>query len=128
MTTPLYAQLVSGALVRRLRAAPPPPPPSPDARASAIAAVERAIVERARKRRVFRWTASIAASAALFLVAFGVSHHLALRAARIASASAREVQIVAHPAGGGASVVVSGAEVIGELRNVCVAGAGPLAT
>jgi hypothetical protein len=25
-------------------------------------------------------------------------------------------------------VVVSGAEVIGELRNVCVAGAGPLAT
>jgi hypothetical protein len=25
-------------------------------------------------------------------------------------------------------VVVSGAEVIGELRNVCVPGAGPLAT
>jgi hypothetical protein len=53
MTAPRYAHLVSRAIVRHVRSSPPPAP-APEERARAIAAVERAIVSRARKRRVVR--------------------------------------------------------------------------
>jgi ferric-dicitrate binding protein FerR (iron transport regulator) len=115
MTAPRYAHLVSRAIVRHVRSSPPPAP-APEERARAIAAVERAIASRARKRRVVRWTGALAAAAAVFVATFGVSRHLASRSLPVTAAApgpaqgGRDVQIVAYPVGGGASLVVSGAQ------------------
>jgi hypothetical protein len=115
MTVPRYARLVSSAIVRHVRSSPPPAPAS-EVRASAIAAIEVAIASRAHKQRVVRWTGALAAAAAILVAAFGVSRHLASRGAPVAAAlsapaqGAQDVHIVAHPVGGGASLVVSGAQ------------------
>ncbi|HLK37547.1 MAG TPA: FecR domain-containing protein, partial [Polyangiaceae bacterium] len=117
-TSPRYARLVSELLARLTRAMVPDPP-SAEVRARAITAIENALAARARRRRVTRWAGVAAACAAVLLATLGVVRHLAPRTSLVAGASpapaaaaprdGHDIQIVAHPVGGGASVVVSGA-------------------
>ena len=110
MTAPRYARLASKMLSQIDSVSPPAP--APDERAEAIAAVARAISAQGRRRRLRQGAASLAAVAAVVLAALA-GQRLALRGAPVAAnppAIAAVAQIVAHPVGGGSSVVVSGAQ------------------
>lgn len=110
MTAPRYATLASKLLVRHDAAAGPGP--SPDARTEAIARVASVLSAKGRRRRTARWAAVCAAALAATVAVADGAQHLRGRGLFVATsqapASARSVQIVAHPLGGGASVVVSG--------------------
>jgi hypothetical protein len=86
-----------------------PPPPAATERARAIAAITEAIAARSRRRRAVRVAGAAFAAAAVITGLFVGS-----RVLRHALAPVRPVaagpEIVAHPAAGGASVLVSGAE------------------
>jgi hypothetical protein len=111
VSAPRYAALARKLLVRadvatRERA------PSPEDRANAIRALEGAIAARGRRRRAWRWAAGATAAAAVLACAFGASRYVS-RTGSSQTAGVTvpgAVQIVAHPAAGGASVVVSGAQ------------------
>ena len=111
MNLPRYAWLVRKLLEDR--AAPTPPSaPTPEERARAIAAVAQAITTRARRRRAaWRAWGTVAAAAAVAGV-FAGSHLLRHVGAPAPSsvASSGGPEIIVHPAAGGASVLVSGAE------------------
>jgi hypothetical protein len=116
MTAPEYARLVSRMFLREENTLAEEPP-TPEARAEAIAAIAGAIAARGRKRRALRWTAWVGSAGAAAAVAIGVvgfvrfeAHHAARTPAGPPVASAREVQITAHPMGGVASLVVSGSQ------------------
>jgi hypothetical protein len=106
MNVPRYAWLVRKLLVSG-GASIAPLPPAPAERARAIAAVAHAIEMRARRRRTVRWAgAAVFAAAAVAGVFSGriLGNALTHAPSRVAQ------EIVAHPAAGGASVLVSGAE------------------
>jgi ferric-dicitrate binding protein FerR (iron transport regulator) len=115
MSAPRYARLASKVLAREDPSGPALP--APGDRERAIAALAAALASRGRKRRVRHAAAVVFAVAAMFAVAFGgarllVSHRASPAVAVVAPTVAAPVaQIVAHPVGGGSSVVVSGAEV-----------------
>jgi hypothetical protein len=118
MNAPRYARL-AGRLFVQGRHSIPPPPPAPEARARAIAAVEQAIAARRRRRHSVAWTTAFAGVAAVAAAAFIVrlelrgSHSAAHSAAAPvpqAMGDAQNAQIVAHPEGAGARIVVSGAQ------------------
>jgi hypothetical protein len=107
---PRYAALARKLLVRADVAAREPAP-SPENRASAIRALEGAIAARGRRRRAWRWAVGATAAAAVLACAFGASRYASwFGPSRTAGVAPGTVQIVAHPAAGGASVVVSGAQ------------------
>lgn len=109
MSAPRYAQCASALLVRH--GGPAPSGPSPDARAEAVERLAAALSARGRRRRLVRRVAVWAAVAAAVATLGEAQQHLGKRsllsAARTVS-PAPAVQIVAHPLGDGASVVVSG--------------------
>ena len=109
MTAPRYARLASQLFVREREV--PDVAPDAEVRARAIAAVAAALSARRRARRITRWAAATTAAAA-FVGAVGVANWATHRAPKIATgpSPASGVQIVAQSVGGGASVVVSGAE------------------
>ena len=111
MNDPRYAWLVRKLLVSG-GASIAPVPPGPMDRARAIAAVAQAIETRARRRRTARWAGGAVAAAAAVVGVFVGSHALGHVVARAPSqvASSGGPEIVAHPAAGGASVLVSGAQ------------------
>jgi ferric-dicitrate binding protein FerR (iron transport regulator) len=105
MSVPHYAWLARKLLAKDRRS---PVPPPPQERAQAIEAIAAALNERARRRRAIRWGLSAlgaAAAAAAVLVGVRFAHHPTVLAESQTIAPA----IVAHPAAGGASVLVSGA-------------------
>jgi ferric-dicitrate binding protein FerR (iron transport regulator) len=112
MTIPFYARITSRLLVRQEANAVPPP--SPDDRAAAISAIERAIAARARARRRNRWMGGLAAAAAVALVAGGAVHEMRHRSQTLATTPATqshgpaETQVVGYTVTGAASVVSSG--------------------
>ncbi|HXX70245.1 MAG TPA: FecR family protein [Polyangiaceae bacterium] len=112
MSAPRYAWLASRLFVRE--GEPEGPSPSAEERARAIHAVSEALSERARRRRLGRvaqWASACAAAVAVVAATAGVTRHVLRRDVPVAVAAspARSIQIVAHPIGSGASVVVSGA-------------------
>jgi hypothetical protein len=109
MTAPRYARLASQLFVREREM--PDAAPTADARAQAIAAVAAALSARRRARRTARWAAAATAAAAI-VAATGAAHWVTHRTAKVAvgGETAHGIQIVAQSVGGGASVVVSGAE------------------
>jgi hypothetical protein len=111
VSSPRYARLASDAL-RELDSAPLRPP-EPGDRARTIVALTRQLAARARRRRRLRWAAASAAVAAMALAVVGGAH-LARRPAVVASLPAGPTadapQIVAHPVGGGSSVIGSGTQ------------------
>jgi hypothetical protein len=111
MNAPRYARLAGKLFVQGRRSIPPAPPLS-EARARAIAAVARAITARRRRRRVAGWTTAFASVAAVATAALVVGREWVQRyAPPPASATAMvEAQIVAHPVGAGARIVLSGAQ------------------
>jgi hypothetical protein len=113
MSAPRYAALARKLLVR-VDVAAREPSPSPQHRASAIQAIEGAINARRRRRRAWRWAGGAAAVAAVLACALGTSHYVLRTGGSTAPVATvpgtGNVQIVAHPAAGGASVVVSGAQ------------------
>lgn len=108
MSAPRYAWLASRLFVREDE--PEGLPPSAEERARAIQAVAAALSKRARQRRVARWASACAAAAAMVAATAGVTRHVLRRDAPVAVAPSpgRSFQIVAHPMGDGASVLVSG--------------------
>jgi ferric-dicitrate binding protein FerR (iron transport regulator) len=108
MSVPHYAWLV-----RKLYAGGgesiAPPPPSGEDRARAIDAIAGAIASRARKRRARRWAGAAFVAAAVVAGVF-VGSRVGGAPAHSAAVAAARPEIVAHPAAGGASVLVSGAE------------------
>jgi len=107
MSVPRYAWLVRK-LFAGAGASIPPPPPAGTERARAIAAITEAIAARSRRRRAVRVAGAAFAAAAVIAGVF-----VGPRVLRHGAAPARPVavapEIVAHPAAGGASVLVSGA-------------------
>jgi hypothetical protein len=126
MTIPFYARIAGKLLAREEGNAVPPP--SLDDRASAISAIERAIAGRARARRRNRWLGSLAAAAAVALVAGGAVHELRHRSQTVASSPATqshgpaETQVVGYTVTGAASVVSSGASAPLSERRTLPAG------
>lgn len=112
MNAPRYARLAGRLFVQERRSIPPMPP-NAAARARAIAAIERAIVTRRRKRRLVEcatgFVAVMAVAAIALLVRREVLNPHAL--APVAAAPMTDGQIVAHPSGAGARIVLSGAQV-----------------
>jgi hypothetical protein len=112
MSGPRYANLARKVLVRRDVAIEVAPPDARE-RESSIAAIERAIEHAARRRRVVRWGSSAAAVAAVLACVFGAAKWTAHRASAgdsSGAAAAEAVQIVAHPAAGGASLMGPGGQ------------------
>lgn len=109
MSAPRYAWLASRMFVRE--GEPEAPPPSPEERALAIQTIAAALSERAQRRQMARWGwASVAAVAAVAAAVGGTRHVLRHDApVAVAPSPAPSIQIVAHPIGSGASVLVSGA-------------------
>lgn len=117
MTIPAYARLAAKLLKREQDAVVPSAAPSATVRADAVAALERALVQRARLRNVKRSAvAGLAVAAAAALIWLSVPH--AQRAARPAVASnaagTRTQDIIVHPFGSGARVF--GADEHGVLQ------------
>ncbi len=114
MTAPRYARLASRLLVRAT-ASLPPPPPREDAREQAIEALAAAIAARASRRRALRWALASVAAATIIANAVGISHFSARRSlattSKTPAPAAAAVEILAHPVGGAASVVVAGSHV-----------------
>jgi ferric-dicitrate binding protein FerR (iron transport regulator) len=111
VTNPRYAQLASKALGELDPASPPAPEPGD--RARTIVALTRRLAARGRRRRRLQWAAacgSVAAVAFAVVGAMQLAHRSAPIAALTAPAAVAGPQIVAHPVGGGSSVVVSGAQ------------------
>jgi hypothetical protein len=121
MSAPRYARLAGKLLAAGERASAPPP--APDDRARAIAAVRRAIEQRARARRRAVWVASVAAAAAAVAVAGGVAHHVVRSRAMASSAAPAPTAIVARPGG----VRIIGHAVTGSASVVAAGGVLPLA-
>ena len=109
MTAPEYARLASRLLVLGT-ASLPPPPPKAEARARAIDAVAAAIALRASRRRALRWAFASVGAAAVVANAAGIWHFSTRHTPSATSEShpPPAVEILAHPVGGGASVVVAG--------------------
>jgi hypothetical protein len=112
MTGPRFAKLASKVLADRESDASAPP--SAEARAAAIAVVERAIAARAQSRRRVRALVGVCAVAAVVAAAVGVTRYASHRGAPASTAQslpaiAGTVTVVAHPEGGGASLVGLGA-------------------
>ncbi|MGH7439272.1 MAG: FecR domain-containing protein [Polyangiaceae bacterium] len=110
MIAPRYASLARRLLVLRAETAPPSPPDVRE-RASSIAAIEDAIRASGRARRRQRWAfglAAVAASAACVAGAARFASHHSVAAST--APGAQDIQIVAHAAAGGASLMVSGAQ------------------
>jgi hypothetical protein len=111
MNAPRYARLAGKLFVQGRRSIPPAAPAS-EARARAIAVVARAITARRRRRRVAGWATAFASVAAVAAAALGVGR-VWVQGHRSPPASATGVvdaQIVAHPVGAGARIVLSGAQ------------------
>jgi ferric-dicitrate binding protein FerR (iron transport regulator) len=113
MTAPLYARLAGKLLARELRSSAPPP--SPAERAAATGAIERALADRARARRVRRWLTGIAAAAAAAAVVGGAVRWTTHRTQPVvtspapqAPAPVSDVRVVGYSVAGSASVVSSG--------------------
>jgi ferric-dicitrate binding protein FerR (iron transport regulator) len=112
MTIPFYARITARLLARQESRALPP---SPDDRAMAVSAIERAIAGRARARRRNRWVGGLAAAAAVSVVAGGAVHEMRQRSQTMASSPATqshapaETAVVGYTVAGAASVVSSGA-------------------
>jgi len=109
MSAPRYAWLAGRLFVHEGEAEGAPP--SLEERGRAIQALAGALSQRARRRKVGRWVSGCAAAVAVVAATAGATRHVLRRDVPVAAASfpARSVQIVAHPLGDGASVVVSGA-------------------
>lgn len=109
MSAPRYAWLASRLFVREGESEGPPP--SSEERARAIQEVAVSLSRRARRRQLTRWASACAAAVAMVAATAGVTRHVLRRDVRVAAATfpTPGVQIVAHPLGDGASVVVSGA-------------------
>ena len=99
MTSPRYSKLAA-TLLANSRPEGSPPAPTRDARARAIAAIERAVAEKSRARTRARLVYGIAAAATVALMAGGAT--FAVRGIHDAPKSV--AQAVVHPRGG---VVVS---------------------
>jgi len=103
MTTPLYARLVAQVLAAKAHEASPP---SADDRDRAILAVAAALRSRRRRRAIRRSllvVSSVAAVAAVVALVVRDRHGEAASSARVAAPPA--AQVIAHPAGEGATIV-----------------------
>ena len=113
MTIPFYARIAGKLLAREESKAVPPP--SAGDRSAAISAIEAAIAARGRARRRNRWVGTLAAAAAVSLVAGGAVYEMRHRSQTVASSPATqshgpaETQVVGYTVTGAASVVASGA-------------------
>jgi ferric-dicitrate binding protein FerR (iron transport regulator) len=111
MIAPRYARL-AGRLFLQERRSIPPVSPTPEVRTRAISAIERALEARRYRRRALQWAmaaTSVAAAAAAVLV---VRHEVVQRQVPVLTVAAvvPDAQILAHPVGAGAKMVVSGAQ------------------
>lgn len=126
MTIPFYARIAGRLLARQEGRAVPPP--SPEDRAAAVSAIERAIAARGRARRRNRWLGGLAAAAAVALVAGGAVHEMRHRSQAVATSPATqshapaETQVVGYTVTGAASVVSSGASAPLSERRTLPAG------
>jgi hypothetical protein len=113
VSAPRYARFAGRVLARH---APPASAegPSAEARAAAIAAIDRVLARRARTRRIASWTAGIAAAAGLAVAANAwrpLGHTRGAAASMDPAPPARASPIVAYPLGAGASVWQDGMRV-----------------
>jgi ferric-dicitrate binding protein FerR (iron transport regulator) len=110
---PRYATLARRVLARREDDTALPLPDGRE-RAASIAAIEQAIASARQRRRFARWATGVTAVAAAAALVVGVGGTRAWTRQASApgsrQAAAGEVQIVAHPAAGGASVMLSGSQ------------------
>ena len=107
MSGPRYARLAGRVLAEGQRESAPPP--TPEARAGAIGAIERAIAQRARAKKRSRWMGGLAAAAAVAVAALGTAQYARSHHGVAATAAAPgETQIVGRTVSGAASVVVAG--------------------
>jgi ferric-dicitrate binding protein FerR (iron transport regulator) len=115
MSSPRYARVTSRFLTR-YAGSMCDDPPSPEARAAAIALMERAIAARARARNVTRWTAALGAAAAVGATLGAWREiHKPTHAAR----PPQGATVVAYPLGAGASLWLDGSRVpLAEGRNL----------
>jgi ferric-dicitrate binding protein FerR (iron transport regulator) len=109
MSAPRFAQLASRVFDRRAES---DAPPSAESRLAAISVIEGALRERRRTRRWTRWGLSLASVAACVAAVVGAQRVIGPGPKMLGAsgAQAHAVRIVAQSVGGGASVVVSGAE------------------
>ncbi len=121
MMAPRYARL-AGKWFVRVESSVSAVPPTPETRSEAIAAIAAAIARRAQRRRATRWVTGAVGAAMALAGVVGVARLESRRTATTVALTAAPfapVQITAHPVGGMASVVVSGAQApLGEDRSV----------
>jgi hypothetical protein len=108
MTSPHYAKLAARFLTEGAEDAARSTPPSRGARDLAVAAIQRAILEKAKKKRRMRWI-GWSAAAAVLLCAGGVGV-----AARMANAPSAPIAIVVRTMSGDVAVTSAGKVAVAE--------------